>query len=698
MVAASPVTPESETSKQHIAALKDFLRQYKRPDADPRRDILDGRYGINLAAPLAEFNTPSARAFAASGGSDPDKSCYALVCDVGSVQRHRAIQLLKTNRHPNILSPLASGVVHLSQPDEERFVIVYERPQGRKLSELLASHTGEINELFICKKIIAPLASALEHLSTIDVAHGSINPDTIYMHTTPVLTDCVSAPCGFNQSFCFETLERLQTLPAAKGEGGNACDYYALGVLVLYILHGPEHFASFTPDSLISALMREGPYNALMRGKENPEIFYDLFRGLLTQTATDRWNHRYLKPWVDGKRYNVLLPAIPIASARPFEFLGQEYDTRRAVAHALYRGWDQIHTVLENGSLTQWVANLRNKELSEGISRLAKSAGEIHGKNDTQYAEYIMRILLLLDPAGPIRIGPLAMHVDGIDTLCASLFATKSDKGLQMLTRFIEMNMLSYWLASQRKTPEDTLPNTVNLVMAKLERLRANIRNTTLGFGPERILYELNPDMPCQSPLLKGAYVRTIPVMLAALDRLAPSISDSQDPIDRHMAAFIAGKLSVQHEIRLRELVDLPIMGTNKAVLALKLLTMADHRAGAAFFPGITHMLAIRILPVIDKMRSRTLKARLQTLLIDYAQSGALQAMGALIISSDYATAEHDGFTRAWSIFHGNAAHIESLRMGEHIETRSNHLGLMLSKFAAYGIFFITLLHYMMDR
>ncbi len=139
-------------------------------------------------------------------------------------------------------------LVDLSRPEEERFVIFYERPQGKKLSELLAQNQHPMNLQFLCDRIIAPLAAAINQFGELDITHGAINPDNIYFDDIAVLGPCVSEPCGYSQPFYCEPLERMQALPAAKGEGSTGQDYYALAITVLHAMHGSSHFAHFTPE------------------------------------------------------------------------------------------------------------------------------------------------------------------------------------------------------------------------------------------------------------------------------------------------------------------------------------------------------------------------------------------------------------------------------------------------------------------
>ena len=684
---------ESEQDKRQIATLQDFLRKYHKEEHVTRRDVLDGKYQIDLNTPLPTFSNATARAYAVKDLTNESRQCFGLVCDHSHVQRHRAIQLLKLRKHPNILPLLAAGVVKLSKPEEERMIIVYERPLGKKLSEVLAEHQGEITDLFIVKNILAPLILALEHLDSSEIAHGNINADNIYyVNGVPVLGDCVSAPCGLNQIYYYETLERTQAMPSGKGEGNTSCDYYALAVLTLYILYGPEHFRYYTPESLAAAIMREGAYNALLRSRNTSEIFYDFFRALLTHSSEERWTYRQLKPWADGKRFNMLLPPPPLVTVRPFEFEGKEVYTRREVAHLLYTHWDKIYGVLENGYLFNWVnVSLRSKELSSNISKLSKTAVDVFRRSEIQYMECVMRILLYLDPIGPMRMGPLSLHIDGVEMLCANLYMKKEDKSLQVLMQFIELNWAAYWVEQAKKSIKFVMPPAIATTIAKLEQLRLSIRNTSLGFGQERLLYDLNPEMPCQSKIFQGTYVNSLPSALAKFDEIAPTFGTDKELLDRHLAAFISSKLKLQHETRLRELSNMPAMAENMSIIALKLLAEANRKANNAPRYGLTHLLALRVFPFFDKLQSRTMRAYMKNALLESAQAGDLLALSRLVISSDYIASDNHGFHYAWSSFQSNVARIASYKRGDNLDLISGNLGAFASKLVAYGIFFITI-------
>jgi len=675
---------EVQVDVQSAAKLQEFLHSY-RPTTEMRRDHLGEHYRVEISQPLPEFDCKNARAYAATDLTNPARRMFAHVCQPGTVQRQRVISELKGLLHPSLAMIATSGPVELSQPLEERLVIFYERPDGIKLSELLQKNPGLRNPTFLCTNIIAPLIAGIQQLAELGLSHGCINPDTVYVHNMAMLAPAMAEPCGYSQVYYYEPLERMKCLPAAKGEGNTAQDYYALAVLALYVLHGTEYFEKFTRERLPYRILQEGTYATFLPNEDAPEIFFDFFRGIFCENSADRWDYSYIRPWLDGKRYNVLPPPSPLESARPFEFADMTGDTRRQVAYALTQNWDKISDVLHSGRLSHWIAvSLRNKELTENVARIANSVTQINSKNEIQLNEQFMRVVLLLDAQGPIHLGKLAFNIDGIDTLFAELYATKSQE-LQGLIKYIEFNMTSFWLDQQRKDPEYMPPPLYNAMLAKLDRIRPIIRNNNLGFGPERVLYDLNSDMACQSPLLSGHYIATLPALLKRLDQLAASMSREGDPIDRHIAAFITSKLGIQHELRINELAANPALAGNKSIMSLYLLSLVQDKVGTAIkLPGLTHWLSLRILPLLEDVHSRTLRQKLKNLLMEQARGGRLSGLAELVIYGDYVTADRNGFQQAWQKYQANAIKIEQYRSENLIAKQSVRVGFSFAKGIAY--------------
>jgi hypothetical protein len=244
-----------------------------------------------------------------------------------------------------------------------------------------------------------------------------------------------------------------------------------------------------------------------------------------------------------------------------------------------------------------------------------------------------------------------------------------------------------HFITNQKTKEPDKIAETVgsnlSAIFMRLDRLRSITRNTGLGFGPERVLYDLNPGMKCISPLLAGVHVSTLSSMLKELDKLAPRLSQTNDPIDAHIAAFIASHLNIQHEIYINSLSSHPELVKQPVMIALKILASAQSKTRINYLPGLTNWLALRILPLLDMIRSRTLKKKLLAMLANAARSGNIQKMADVIIESGYAQAETAAYMQAVRSFKQNAKNIVYYNKKEMIEIHSKQLGARMSHYIA---------------
>lgn len=678
---------------QLIPQINDFLQKYSPAESEINTDTLKNRYRIEVGSPLPNLDTKTAKAYNAVDLTNPDIKLFALVCAQGTLQRHDTIKRLKGVKHENMLTLYDAGVVKLSVPDQEQFVVFYSQPNGKKLSELLSNLENRLHEEFISKSIIAPIISAIGKMADIKVSHGSINTENIFYGEYPVLGDCVTEPCGASQPFFYEPIDRMQAMHVAKGEGNISKDYYAMAILAIHLLYGKNHFDGYDAKSLSQNILHNGAYIALIRGKEPPESFNDFLRGLLSGNVNERWNFRNLKQWIEGKRSNIMLPIAPAEASQNFEFCGVEVNTRRELAHLFFLNWDKIKDLLQEDKLTHWVLiGLRDRDLSETIKHIQDIIIQTSAKNEIQVTEQLMRLIMLFDNNGPIRINTLSFNLDGINSLWLELLNNNSQDELKLLAKFIEHTMSAYWLEMQRQQTDYVVPESINNISLKLNRIRPFIRNKTYGFGAERVLYDLNPEMPCQSPIFTGDYIDSLPKLLAKLDSLAPELKE-QDPLDLHTAAFIANRLGVVHEIKLHELIPNPSLATNRTIMALQLIANAQAKCGNTQFPGLTHWLALRIMPALETIRSTSLRSRVKSVLLDRARSGYTQLLAELIVSSNYAIVDTSGYVRAQRTYQQNIKNIKYYTNEVAIDVESDKLGLIIAKFFAYLAMLIVIAH-----
>lgn len=676
--------------EQSLAKTAEFLREYAAPASETKPNTLNDQYQVDPASPLPQFNVNGARAFAATDLQD-NKSIYALVCEPGTLQRHTTINQLLGVRHPHICSLVAAGIVQLSQPAEERFVVFYERVKGVKLSTMLAQTRGKIPPNIIIDRIIEPIVQAIVALLDAGVTHGSINPEHIYYDTHAILGPCVIEPCGYSQPFYYEIVERMQAHPAGKGNYYEGTDFYALAVLVLEMIGGKQPLERMTPTNLARAILRQGPFMALTNGRDVPEEFFDFLWGMLGSGINQRWNYRYLKPWLDGKHYNIIPSPPPTEGSKPYECFGTTGHSRREIAHLMRMQWDKVKETLGESSLTQWLLmTLRQKELSELVARHVKTIVETSARNEQLRNEHIMRLILILDEIGPLQYLKIALHPDSIPSLVAELYIKNAQEDLAMLVKFIELNLISAWVEIQH-AKEIEIPEPMSQYLTKLERSRGLLRNQGLGFGIERLVYDLNPNLPCLSPLCRGRHITSLTELLRHLDKIAPGFAGNQDPIDVHIAAFMASKLAITTDIKLYDLSAKPEIASNKALIALKLFAVAQHRSGNIDLSGLTHWVVQRAIPSVQLLNSQTVRSRTLQMMLDKALEGRTQLLSDLLLDGEIINVDQNGYQKAVTNYQRNAERIEAYKKGSNLDYDSAHLGYIIAKIFAYMAFLMSI-------
>lgn len=678
--------------------LRDFLPGYKPAGYAEKADTLDRRYVLQMNAPLREFDGQAAKAYMARDEMAPDQQLVAIVCSNALPHRPRAVRVLKSSTHTNLPIVVGAGVADLPN-GEQRYVIIYERPRGKSLTQILAEQQKPLPEGFIVEHILSPLVSAIRHCEERGFSIGRINPDNIFYAERLCLGDFLSEPCGYSQLFTYEPAERMQAHPAGKGEGSSAHDYYALGILLAWLKIGPGLFQDWPQEEMVSRLLREGAYIGLIGSRDLPDGVNDFLRGTLNDNKYERWGFSQARAWCNGRRFNLLAPAIPNAASRPFPMEGQEYANFRSLAQGMYRHWEQSALLLREGTLTKWIElSAKRKPLADSIIKAVSSLGGSTARSERQNNELVARCLTLIDPSAPLRLKQFAAHVDGLGPMIAEAFRSENQSLIQHGAEIIEQGLANIWADMQRRMRDEALAAEMSTALWNIDRERMLLRSNAFGFGMERCLYDLNPELPCQSRLLAGMHVTTLPQLLIALDRLSPKLAGGSDPVDRHIAAFIASKLSLTREIKGVEFKGMPELANHKTLAALAMLQHAQEKGGPNRLPGLAAWVVAGLSSVVDHFHSRSFRKQLAKGLAQIAPGGNLAMISEFLLQKEYFTQDNSGFELAVRQYHQMAYEMERLRDPRVQRMETANVGHNIARIISYVIFFTTLLFVLMPR
>ncbi|MBN66238.1 MAG: hypothetical protein CMM94_01550, partial [Rickettsiales bacterium] len=669
--------------EQVPTGLEEMLEQYEPAQRlEDTYDTLHERYIIHVGEALPHLNSGTAKAYKATDQQQTDRVAYALIVPHSIPYRADTANALTNVDHPNMVALYDKGPVRLSNMGEACMCFIFQQPVGQQLSQIIQK--GPMHEHEAVDKYLLPLAEALAFLREKGVVHGTLNPQNIFVGDKIMLGECISEPCGYSQPFIYEPIERALCEPMGKGVGDRKADAYAFGVIGYELIYGLDTLRSMPQDKYLRTLMDHGSYHLFSHKREFSELFDDLFRGTLVENNPERWNTEQIAQWAHGKRFNLIHPAAPRESSRPVTVDEKDYFNRRALANGIQKNWRQAGKHLRASKLGRWLEmSTRDNDAAEMVGRMIDTIS----LTDTKIiSETLGRIIAVLDPYGPMRYRDIACHVDGLGPLVAHYYKEGRHEELQHIITMIQNDLPSFWVerSEEPRSPE------INDALWHLQKVRPTLNLKSLGFGMERLLYELNPELPCQSDLVKAYYVQDIPTLLTTLDALAPRLAKSHPLIDRHIAAFITTRLKTAKEIKVREIEALSSLRGNQELVCMKIMAHAQDKQKKASLPGLAAWVGLRVADLADRIHNRRIRKKIRMQLKAAASLGHIASVLATLLKREVADTDEHGFNRAAQLYRYNDQKINLMKSPKTIDQMANDLGARMAVFMAYTILGVT--------
>ena len=157
---------------------------------------------------------------------------------------------------------------------------------------------------------------------------------------------------------------------------------------------------------------------------------------------------------------------------------------------------------------------------------------------------------------------------------------------------------------------------------------RAWLQTRGLTGGLPRLVYGLNPLLPCLSPLAGSRWVSRLTDMLPALEQ-AVAANPKLRPVDGHVAAFIAARTERGLDAELNALAA-PKPAVAEAA-QLRLLAQMQAKLHRQPLPALAAWMAEQMTPLVAQWRNRARRTELGERLRELAQAGLLAPMLALV-------------------------------------------------------------------
>ncbi len=584
------------------------------------------RYDVHPDSPLAALDSPPAVAFKATHRRDSGRQLCAYICDPKAPPRLQIISSLHRIDHPSLLRVVDWDVIDWPPEDRRCPVVISERPPGPRVFDSLQATRQPMTEEAVMRLFIKPVAEVLTEMHELGLYHRKIRPDNLFFtdedETEIVLGECYTTPPGQVQPAVFETMACGLANPAGRGEGGAENDLYALGVTALSLLFGHVPLAELDDDSVMRQRLTLGSYAAAVRGQRVSLSMMEALRGLMNDDPQERWTMESLELWLNGRRLSPKQQMMPTKATRAFPFAGGDYHMARELAFAMHRNWDAAAEPIRDGSLDTWLRRgLSDEHRIEAVNEAKAGMGE-GGANETD--RLIARVIIALDPDGPIRLRDFSATIEGVGPLIAAHLHESGTR--QSFANVIDMGLGQFWLEQQRKID----PHQIRY-LTRLDKSKAMLNQQGLGFGIERVAYELNSGLPCLSPMFERDYVPAVEFVLPALERMLANAEGDEERsgrlIDNHLAAFVATNAKRVGGNELRDL-DRDMVTPDARLAQIRVLAALQESANRNTEFKTLSAEAARILePAIERFQSRERQRRIRDKLRRAGDTGRLQAV-----------------------------------------------------------------------
>ena len=608
--------------------------------------LVEGRVNIYPNKPLPDLNGAGGAAFAARYKNDASQDLMGIICSRGLMPRLDQVTAMRNVDSASVVRLRDHGVIHWPEQNANYYALVYERPLAGRYWQTLSETHPLMSEDNVNHTFVIPIIKALLEFQRTGIVHGGIRPTNIFWRdgstTPPQIGEGLSAPSGVGQPIIFETIERAMCQPTARGIGIHIDDCYAFGVTLAMVVLGFNPFQGMDDQAVLRAKLEKGTFNAMIGNRRISPSHIELLRGLLTDDVRQRWSAEDLEQWMTGRRLTPKSSDSGRRASRHFDVAGKEYWQVRPLAAAFAENVSEAVKLIENGALEKWLTrSLGDEDKAKSVSDAVTQVRE-GGKSAHYQDQLVARVCIALDPASPIRYRGFAVMPTGVSSALVDAILTGNN--LQIISEVITSQFVTLWVNMQKDAKVDLVP-----MAQQLERMRSMIERTTFGSGVERVVYELNPHIPCLSPMLSNEFVLSPRGVLPALERVAARGGHPSDPMDRHLAAFL-----IAREKRSESLFG--AMGpneppVNRGLALLSLFGEMQYRYGPDALPKVCGWLLPLVEPCFKRFLSKPFQEKVRRQAKEAVEKGSLSLLLKRIDDPDRVTGDEQDFLTARKMY-----------------------------------------------
>lgn len=673
-------------------SLMNLLQQNIQTNFTPN---LEQQFDFQFNAKIPEFSTQFADAIECKSrqSKNPDDKYYAMIFKKEYPVNFSKLGFLKEIKIKVVQELIDYGKIKNLQ-GKEVLVAIFRKPEGVPLLKFL-SESGELTDILVTSNILNQLFAGIVALHQYGITHGKINLDNIYIKTEGLaitIREPISEYCGFSQKAAFETYERMVCHPAGKNDLEPKADFYALGMTLVSMIIGEEIFTGITEDIIKKMKFENGSYEsamAIINSRKQIKLSQkneNLLKGLLHDKFSERWGDEEIKKWQKRETLPSVLSRLHRQSSNGFMFDEQEYFSAKYLAYEIQKNWVGAKKALKIPDLSRWISfTSKFPDVEKRFFLMTRGWQSEVVIPD----EKLSRILNLLDEEGPIRMRGTAFHPRVVGNIFSYFLHEDNKEGLEDIFTVFDLGLIEGWIA-QQDDADDYKPTILGWNPKKIKHY---LRKKETCFGVERCAYELNYYLACKSPLLDSFYSVGLQNTLKDLEKAK---LPANEPLDKHLLAYLATYCEVEDTIKIKSLSNYPDFANLDEVKLCALFSLAQTTANIDIMPNTSRWLRDKLNNLISKIHSAKNRINYEESLNKIVATANISKMFAAVIDTKLIKKDRIGFAHAKRQYKIVNFEMFRLRSRSNMDQIAYKLGLRAAVIFSYLISAISILTIMM--
>lgn len=651
-------------------------------------DIVGDCYKIQPHVQIPHLSNEYSKYFLANN-KDTNQEFFAIVFERSFAPDNKMIKAIMNSKDSVFIKPVAASITRLSTNKIKHLVVIVEKYDHENNLKNYIDELEEGDSKFITTKLLPLISQALYFCEINGLNCGNICPENI------LLTDdgkfilrepYIAYPHAF-QEIPYLATEILDAHPAGRKTSSIAADIFAMAITFLFSFFKGLPISGGL-DKLKHERLDNGSFLATIGKKRVSDDIKNHIKGCLNDSVCDRWKLRNITDWASGKlttsKSSQTIDKSDIFAAVSFN--GSNYNHYRTLSSALYHQWDAGLNFLSEERVLKWIQRgVGKNKIIDYLDELTTKeySTQSFTKAFIDKDERLFKAIMALDAQGPFRLNNFASHISSLSNI---FYYGYLNQKKHFIDSVIKIGLKKSWEDQVKYNFREDLDSEK---ITLLEEIGKFYNSQTQGCGLERVLYHLNPTLPCQSPILHSEYITTLKDILLYLDNMS-LINPEKVIFDKHIISFMANKINLKREVYTNMMKDIPFSKDNLSLFGLAIIVLSINHEPGISLPNLASLVGRRVCEFTDKVLHNTrLRKNIEDKIINSSEEADFAGMLKIITNPKLYINDQNGYYKACRDVGVINKKIEALTNNSEVKEFGTLFGQRITVLVSYLLFII---------